>query len=291
MSVWSDIVDAFVILASLVAILDYFGIKPKSLGGTLVPFSRRWKLAIMLILVGASAALSGYGFYRSLRPRIIEKIVERPVEKIVPCPEQKEPVVTPVPGAKPPKSRGPIVTNTTSAPKIAQAPQGGIQQSNSGGVNVLQGTTGENSPIINSPITVGDVPKRISPEDLTKITQYLATAQTKKHIKINAFQNGNAVPFAKDIYKAFHDAGWPMSDNGIVQALGIVSAGQDFFQGAIITVKGTPIGPSDKITVSSGDPLYCVSAVLDSLKIPRVLSRELDFDDDMISIQFQSIPQ
>ncbi len=49
--------------------------------------------------------------------------------------------------------------------------------SNSGGINVQQATTGDSSPIINSPITVGDVPKRISAKDLVTITQYLEDAK------------------------------------------------------------------------------------------------------------------
>jgi hypothetical protein len=282
---------AIAAVSGVIAVLPLFGIDLRIIGRPKVPLDqgalrgtkRAW-LALVLVLV--SLGLSAGAFYYFFHPRVVEKTVEKTVEKpeTIPCAEQKTPVVTPIPGSKPPKK---------SAPSEAKSitPQAGIQQSNSGGVNVLQGTTGENSPIINSPITVGDVPKRISPAELTNITQYLATAQTKPHIKILAFQNGNAVPLAKDIYKAFHDAGWPMSENGVVQALGIASAGQDLFQGAIITVKGVPLGPNEKVTVSVGDPLYYVSAVLDTLKIPRVLSREPNFDDGLIFIQFPSLPQ
>jgi hypothetical protein len=56
---------------------------------------------------------------------------------------------------------------------------GSISQSNSGGINVQQGTTGNNSPIINSPITVGDVPKSISPQDMSALTSYFLNAKTK----------------------------------------------------------------------------------------------------------------
>ena len=34
-----------------------------------------------------------------------------------------------------------------------------VQQGNSGGINIQQGTAGDNSPIINSPVVVGDVPR------------------------------------------------------------------------------------------------------------------------------------
>lgn len=78
------LVDLLVALASLAAILDYFGLKPqKPMWGLSMPYSKNWKLAIMLALVAAALGMSGYGFYRSYRPKIVEKIVERPVEKVV----------------------------------------------------------------------------------------------------------------------------------------------------------------------------------------------------------------
>jgi hypothetical protein len=52
------VVDCIVGLAALVAILDYFGIKPKrSLWGVLVPLTKNWKLGIMLTLVLASLGM------------------------------------------------------------------------------------------------------------------------------------------------------------------------------------------------------------------------------------------
>ena len=62
------------------------------------------------------------------------------------------PVASPNPQPKPKPSSPPTVS------------PGSIVQNNSGGANVLQGTTGENSPIINSPVTIGRVPKTISPQ-------------------------------------------------------------------------------------------------------------------------------
>jgi hypothetical protein len=97
-----EIVDLIACLAGLVAILDYFGIKPKrkAEGGSM-SLSRKWKLVIMLALVASSLGLSLYSFYRSRHPKIVEKIIEKPVEKIVekpvdrivektlPCPKAK----------------------------------------------------------------------------------------------------------------------------------------------------------------------------------------------------------
>jgi len=93
------ILNILVGLAALVAILDYFGVKPKQRSdGGKMSIGRRWKLVLMLSLVAASLALSGYGFYRSIHPLIVEKIVEKPVDRIVEksvpmlCPEQKSPM-------------------------------------------------------------------------------------------------------------------------------------------------------------------------------------------------------
>jgi hypothetical protein len=71
-------------LAALLAILDYFGVKPnKPLWGIPMPPTRNWKLAVMLILVVASLGMNGYSFYRSTRPKIVEKVIEKPVDRIV----------------------------------------------------------------------------------------------------------------------------------------------------------------------------------------------------------------
>jgi len=84
-------------LASTVAILDWCGIKPRDIRtGLTMSLSTRWKLVLMIGLVALSLGLSGFGFYRSLRPRIVERIVDRPVdrivEKVVPqeCPQPKQ---------------------------------------------------------------------------------------------------------------------------------------------------------------------------------------------------------
>lgn len=87
---FQEIVDIVVLLASVVAVLDYFGIKPKQrVEGVKMTLSRKFKLALMLILVAASFGLSAYSFYRSRHPITIvekvpvEKIVEKPVERII----------------------------------------------------------------------------------------------------------------------------------------------------------------------------------------------------------------
>src|SRR5437899_9358980 len=60
-------IDFVVAIASLVAILDYFGIRPNEQPrwGLKMPMQRNWKLGLMLSLVTASLGMSGYGLYRS----------------------------------------------------------------------------------------------------------------------------------------------------------------------------------------------------------------------------------
>jgi hypothetical protein len=124
------IVSVIAAIAGLLYILEYFGIKPEQpWSGFPMPLSRKWKLGIMLSLVGISLALSGYAAYRGYHPKIVEKsvIVEKPVSVTVPCPEPPE-------ESKPPKPQG-------------HPPLSGQQQSGAGNVqsgSVTQGPCSSN---------------------------------------------------------------------------------------------------------------------------------------------------
>ncbi|HEX4487064.1 MAG TPA: hypothetical protein VH088_12400 [Terriglobales bacterium] len=79
-----DFLNVLFGLAALVAVLDYFGIKPRrKVDGPKMSLNRAWKLAIMLFLVALSLGLSGYSLYRSRHPKVVEKIIEKPVDRIV----------------------------------------------------------------------------------------------------------------------------------------------------------------------------------------------------------------
>jgi len=126
-SVIHAVIDAIVALAALVAILDYFGLKPKHpLWGLAMPLNRNWKLGIMLGLVAASLGLSGYGFYRSLRPRIVERIVEKPVDRVVERVVQAECPKSAVQSSVPPKSvhAAGVSTSGSSSPAVGGITQG-----------------------------------------------------------------------------------------------------------------------------------------------------------------------
>jgi formylglycine-generating enzyme required for sulfatase activity len=73
MSVLQSVAQVGSLIGATIAILNYFGVKPKA---GVMPPSRQWKLFLMLGLVALSLGLSGYGFYRSLHPQIVEQIVE-----------------------------------------------------------------------------------------------------------------------------------------------------------------------------------------------------------------------
>jgi hypothetical protein len=94
----SDIIEFIFTLAALVAILDYFGIKPKNAQwGVRMPLTKNWKLVVMLTLVAISLGMNGYSTYRAFQPKIIEKPVDRVVVKTVQagCPKPQATVTAP----------------------------------------------------------------------------------------------------------------------------------------------------------------------------------------------------
>jgi hypothetical protein len=98
-----NVITAVFLIAAVVAILDYFGIKPNAGSfGHIVPLSKTWKLALMLGLVGVSLGLSIRSFYLARRqPKEITRIVEKEVP--AQCPKQECPQETKA--SSPPKTR------------------------------------------------------------------------------------------------------------------------------------------------------------------------------------------
>jgi hypothetical protein len=67
-----DIIDLIVGIASLLAVLDFFGMKPKWkwAGGTQTLPAKKWKLGLMLCLVASSLGMSSYSlFFRHPEPK------------------------------------------------------------------------------------------------------------------------------------------------------------------------------------------------------------------------------
>jgi hypothetical protein len=159
-------------------------------------------------------------------------------------------------------------------------------QVNSGGINIEQGTTGANSPIVNSPITVGDMPKRIAAEDMTRVVQYLSAARSKTTIDIQADQYSGASQFPDDVYQAFKDAGWNMKEPGVNRYMGFSAPGPRF-QGAVVVIHGEPMKQGEQIFVSATDPLFYVGNVLKAFQVERSLDRRQNQEDGLITINFE----
>lgn len=175
---------------------------------------------------------------------------------------------------------------TTSAPGQAVPGPGSLVQSNSGGVNVQQGTTGINSPIINSPITIGDTPKAITPLDMANVVRFLGQAKSPVTVVVTADQYSGAAPFPDDFYDALKAAGWSMRDAGVSRMMLFSSPGKPF-QGAIMTEKGEPFKPGEGAGFVSTDPESFIAALLDAYKIPRLLERSQAQPAGQITVQFQ----
>jgi hypothetical protein len=163
---------------------------------------------------------------------------------------------------------------------------GSISQSNSGGINVQQGTTGNDSPIINSPITVGNVPKSISPQDMSALTSYFSNAKNKAKVNVAADQISGAAPFPGDFYDALKAGGWIMLEQGVNQYIGFAAPGKRF-QGAIVTVRGEPLGPNETVSFEGSDPITYIGAALEAFKIPRSLKRDKSQEEGVITVDFQ----
>ena len=61
---WQLVVDLAVVIGAIVAILDYFELKPR-LGKVTMPTTKGWKLAFMLTLIALNVGLSVFSIYDS----------------------------------------------------------------------------------------------------------------------------------------------------------------------------------------------------------------------------------
>ncbi len=159
-------------------------------------------------------------------------------------------------------------------------------QSNTGGINIQQGTTGADSPIINSPITVGNIPKAISVQDMVVLKKYFLDAISKSKIQISADQFSGAAPLPDDFYDALKGGQWPMLDAGVTQVIGFSAPGKKF-QGAVVTINGEPLSEGQMIYVDASDPVSYIGNALQALKIPLILKRKKDQPEGVISITFE----
>jgi hypothetical protein len=163
---------------------------------------------------------------------------------------------------------------------------GSINQSNSGGISVQQATTGSNSPIINSPITIGDLPKTIQPQDMEVLKTFFRSAQNKARIQISADQFSGAQQLPDDFYDALKGGGWTMVDGGVNHLMGFAPPGRRF-QGAVILVRGEPLAPNESTQIDPSDPLSYIGRALAALGIARSLNRDPKLEAGLIIIRFE----
>lgn len=211
---WALFFGVLTALASIVAILEWLGIKPKALSWRLVvPFSTKLKLVIMVGLMVLSLGFSGYGFYRSFRPKIVERIVERQVPTI--CPSVPATV---------PENKEPARSKKQAPPKNGLSPSG---NDNVTGNTVTQGAGsiaqfggfGNTATIINK-----DAPRRLS--GLQK--RELITCLSKKpgRFSIGALQgNSEAYMYAQDWREVFISAGWEIVHKDIPIQIFMIGGG------------------------------------------------------------------
>jgi hypothetical protein len=164
--------------------------------------------------------------------------------------------------------------------------KGSLTQNNSGGINVQQGTTGNDSPIINSPITVGEVPLKIDPSDAKNLVAFFSQSPTKPLVSIGSDQYTNPSDFPSDFYHVLHDAGWVMKDAGVQQSMGFAAPGA-IFRGVVVTIHGEPFKQGDIPPVSPYDPLWYLDKAFVQLKIAHMLKREPSVPEGSIYLTFE----
>jgi hypothetical protein len=190
------------------------------------------------------------------------------------------PTVKPIPRATLPKQPVEI------APKQAQQPP--ITQDCGGGN--CAASVGQQGGITAGQINVGAVPKHISPQDASAVTDYLLKAKNnlpaQLKIVIAADQFSRPQPFVDEFYRIFKNAQWPMRDDGVNDVVTMSAPSTKKFQGAMIVVKGEPLKPGETQDVSAPNPLYYIGDVLRALNIERSLDRDPNAESDVIVIQF-----
>jgi hypothetical protein len=222
-------------IASVAVILDYFGIKPNALAwGSIMALNQKWKLAMMLTLVGITLCFSGYGFYRSLRPKIVEKTVtvEKPVEKIV-----EKFVPRDCPDLSIPKSK-------TRVSSLSQRPSQPSQPTFS--VTNPSGSIVNQDSAVQAPQTVNNYAppaRRLLDTQKSELVECLK--QKPGQFSIAAIANDSeAYTYAQDLREVFISAGWEIKHKNIPINLMMIGgetwSGLHFNVHDVSTIEGRP---------------------------------------------------
>jgi hypothetical protein len=218
---------AIAAIAGIIAVLPLFGFDLRLRGREPLPLEavrpkpgiKAW-LALVLVLL--SLGLSAGAFYYFLRPRTVEKIVEKQVPQL--CPEQKEPRIKPIPGAKPLKGSGHVEANPITTPKYNDSPQAPQTV-----INAPQGIGIAGSSVVNNP-TVNNfaVPNRHLTEQGTKALAAFASTlppDLQDKVTVRSVNESEPIKYAGEITAAFEQhtkvksdfaLGWDHMPEGVI---------------------------------------------------------------------------
>ena len=204
---WTLFLEILGAIASVVVILDYFGIKPNTHAwGSIMALNQKWKLAIMLGLVGLTLWFSGYGFYRSLRPKVIEKTVtvtvEKPVDRIV------EKIVKADCPNKAAASKSQATKTNKDAPVPARQPP---MTQDCGGGNCAQ-SSGQTGGVTAGQINVAPLARMLTPDQQRTLATLLKAGGTFTLFLRHADHNFEAQQYCDSFKAVFQEAGWNIID-------------------------------------------------------------------------------
>jgi hypothetical protein len=106
-------------------------------------------------------------------------------------------------------------TAVPEATKPVESTVPSISQSNSGGINVQQATTGKDSPIIDSPITINAPPRRVITPTQNETMSKVLSVTPEKHkplLLINGADETQA--YALQLAPIFQSSKWPLFGGG-----------------------------------------------------------------------------
>jgi hypothetical protein len=236
---------------------------------------RNYKIVFASLTLVAVALIA----WQSILNRTEQGILHTQLNRIQHNTEQPPTVQVNVP---PPTIVPTTSQNVTTKPESRPSHSSSVSQKGDGNVNVDQHTEGQNSPIINSPITIGNVLKRMSPADMSTIEQFLTPAYARTKIAVEFRQSTNAGGFAEDFYNVFKSSHWPMSGDEVGSYISPSNA-----KGVIVRMKGEPLRPGETIQLARQDPAFYVFQVLAGYKILNDLYRDQQQPEDTITVNFQ----
>lgn len=134
-------------------------------------------------------------------------------------------------------------------------------------------------------ISAGPVPRRISPENRTKLIAFLAMKPAT--VSISAIANdAEAYRFAEDWFEIFKGAKWKIEGDTINA---FISAGPPQF-GVVIALHGTPVGANEVFQVQNTEPAGFIGQAMEALKMVVTGQRYPDIPEDTVRLSFYARP-